>query len=65
MCRAFPRATTRLPGIENCDRRLIFGADYMPGENEDGEYRISRSPPEHAQDPTVWVYFRGREYHSI
>ena len=29
MCRAFPCAATRLRGIENCDRRLIFGADYI------------------------------------
>jgi hypothetical protein len=42
-----------------------FGADYIPGENDDGEYRILRAPPEHAQDPTLWVDFRGREYHSI
>jgi hypothetical protein len=42
----------------NRDRRLLFGADYIPGENDDGEYRISRAPPEHAQDPTLWVYFR-------
>jgi hypothetical protein len=62
MCRAFPCAATRLRGIENCDRRLIFGADYVPGENDDGEYRISCAPPEHAQDPTLWVYFRGRDF---
>jgi hypothetical protein len=62
MCRAFPCAATRLRGIENCDRRLIFGADYIPRENDDGEYRISCASPEHAQDPTLWVYFRGRDF---
>jgi hypothetical protein len=30
MCRGFPGAATRPRDIENCDRRLIFGADYTP-----------------------------------
>jgi len=62
MCRAFPCAATRLRGIENCDRRLILGAEYIAGEKDDGEYGISGAPPEHAEEPTLLVYFRGRDF---
>jgi hypothetical protein len=50
MCRAFLCVAIRLRGIEHWDGRLIFGAEYIPGGDDDGEYRVLRAPPEHAQD---------------